>query len=334
MRTLTFLTSILTVALMSLQVFAAPAQISAQGVLRNPEGGLLEGELELTFRIYAAQQDEQALWQETQTVTVKGGLFNTLLPGNQAVAPFPAALLADGGVRWLAIEPQGEAELPRTAVVSVVYALQANAALTSNGLTCMGCIGLDHLAATVLQAGNVAYDNALSGLASQTIQDALDESVGMLDSHGTLADAHHSSISAGLHIVPASVTIQGTSTKLTNGQIDLGPEVDDSLSAGQVQTLTSGVESNADALHSHAGAGAGAVCYTAYGTNQCAADFVAVLSGTAVFPVGSYSYTGTGGPICAANISNNVTLNYTYWGMGGGNTGHNGSLPCATCCHY
>jgi len=334
MNVLRIVVATLVVALVAGTASAAPGQISAQGVLRNPEGGLMEGELNLTFRIYSSQEAEQPLWQESQTVTVKSGLFSTLLPGDPAVSPFPLDLLADGGPRWLAIAAEGEEELPRTAIVSVAYALQANVALTANGITCMGCVGLDHLAATVLQATNVGYDNGFSGLASQTIQDAVDEMVASQEAHGALADAHHSSTSAGLDISPSSVTIQGTSTKLTNGTLDLGPEANDSLSAAQVQTLTGGAESNADLLHSHAGAGGGAVCYTAFGTNQCAADFVSVVTGKAVYPVGAYNYPGVGGPICAANVSNNVTLNYNYWGMGGGNTGHNGVLSCAICCHY
>lgn len=61
---------------------------------------------------------------------------------------------------------------------------------------------------------------------------------------------------SGLAIEPSSVTIQGTSTALTAGSLDLGSDADDVLTAAMVKTLTGG--GNADALHTHAGQGGGA----------------------------------------------------------------------------
>ena len=73
--------------------------------------------------------------------------------------------------------------------------------------------------------------------------------------HGTDPDAHHSSTSDGLHITPASVALSGSGTQLVDGQIDLGSEGDDALTASMVQTLTGG--GDADTLHSHAASSSG-----------------------------------------------------------------------------
>jgi hypothetical protein len=98
--------------------------------------------------------------------------------------------------------------------------------------------------------------------------------------HASDVNAHHSSTSDNLALTPASVQVRGTSTRLTDGQIDLGPGADDHFTANMVTTLTGG--GDADALHQHAGAGGG-VCYNAVGTNNCAQGFDRVLSGEIVF---------------------------------------------------
>ncbi|MCP4872454.1 MAG: DUF1566 domain-containing protein [Proteobacteria bacterium] len=71
--------------------------------------------------------------------------------------------------------------------------------------------------------------------------------------HAGDPDAHHSETSDGLAVTPASVTIQGTSTALTDGELDLGPDADDALTGAMVTTLTGG--GLADSLHTHAGTG-------------------------------------------------------------------------------
>lgn len=84
--------------------------VSFQGRLAAPDTGkpLPDGQYEVMFRIYDAETDGNNLWQETQNVTVAGGLFTVHLG---AVTPFPSDLFA-GGDRWLAIEVVGDPEMP------------------------------------------------------------------------------------------------------------------------------------------------------------------------------------------------------------------------------
>jgi hypothetical protein len=78
------------------------------------------------------------------------------------------------------------------------------------------------------------------------------------DPHARDPDAHHSALSAGLDIVPNSVTLPAD-TALTAGSLRLGPQNDQVLTAGALASLTGGPGMSADHLHSHAGQGAQAV---------------------------------------------------------------------------
>ncbi len=136
---------------------AAPPQINAQGVLKNAEGDLMQGDLTLTFRIYAESEGGEPLWEEAQVVVAADGVFDTLLPADAVASPFPANLFSDGQTRWLAVQPLGQEELARHPLVSVPFALQADSAKTATNalladealvaqdVTCVGCITAAHL---------------------------------------------------------------------------------------------------------------------------------------------------------------------------------------------
>jgi hypothetical protein len=207
---------------------AAPNEIHTQGILRDANGDLMAGEVALTFGIYDSDVEGELLWQEAVTVTVMGGVFDVLLPSDPDNFPFPSDLFESDG-RWLSITPANQGELPRTALASVPYALQANLAgnlecsgcigsnevdfnyaassapggaatsaltaneaLVANSVACEGCVTLQAIDAAVLTASNVSYDNALTGLAAVTVQDALDEVVTNHDAHVSNMELHGS----------------------------------------------------------------------------------------------------------------------------------------------
>ena len=173
--------------------------------------------------------------------------------------------------------------------------------------------------------------------------------------HGADPDAHHSSTSDGIDITPASVTIQGTSTQLTDGSIDLGSSADDALSASMVQTLTGG--GSADALHSHAAvsSGGGGACYVAWGTTTCGTGYTLMYAGYGYTAVeNSYSTAGSGsyklvdgavgqtkcveaaatlsgsGPTSGGSASGRVA---PIWAAGSSlSNGYINTLECAMCC--
>ena len=100
-----------------------------------------------------------------------------------------------------------------------------------------------------------AMVEAVSGLALQSGATVDGSGVLTAASHGDDEHSHHSATSDGLHITPASVALSGSDTQLVDGEIDLGSEGDDALTASMVQTLTGG--GDADTLHTHAASSGG-----------------------------------------------------------------------------
>ncbi len=248
--------SVLTVTMMlvalSTTATAAPKEIHAQGVLRDAEGALMAGDQELVFAVYDSDVGGQALWQETVTVTVIGGVFDVLLPGDLETFPLPADLFHEDD-RWLSITLAGQDELPRTRLSSVPYALQAdlardlqcsgciasdevdfnyassdapggaattalvaNEALVAGNVSCQGCVTLQAIDAAVLSAANVSYDNALSGLAAVTVQDAIDEKAMVISEHVTDPSIHGA---AGAGDGGAKVRVVANDVDVISGQI-------------------------------------------------------------------------------------------------------------------
>jgi hypothetical protein len=224
------LTAFVAVALafMPMVAQAAPNEIHTQGILRDANGDLMAGEVALTFRIYDAQVDGEMLWEEAVTLNVMGGVFDVLLPSDLDNFPFPANLFEEDG-RWLSITPVDQEELPRTALSSVPYALQANLAgnlecsgcissdevdfnyassaapggaatsaltaneaLVANNVACAGCVTLEAIDAAVMSAANVSYQNEISGLDAVTVQDAIDENALIAAQHAGDMELHGS----------------------------------------------------------------------------------------------------------------------------------------------
>ena len=94
-----------------------PNVLNYQGVLTDADDNPLDGTYNLTFRIYSQETGGTSSWDQTQTVTVYGGLFNVVLP-------IPKEHFV-GSDRWLGVEvvgdPDGEMK-PRQRISSVPYA--------------------------------------------------------------------------------------------------------------------------------------------------------------------------------------------------------------------
>jgi hypothetical protein len=104
--------------------------MSYQGVLKDAAGvPVPDGNYQLTFRLYNVASGGAALWTETQTLAVAGGILNATLG---SVTPLSLAFDAQ---YWLGISVSGGAELtPRVQLTSAPYALRA-AVADADGLT-------------------------------------------------------------------------------------------------------------------------------------------------------------------------------------------------------
>jgi N-acetylneuraminic acid mutarotase len=111
-----------------------PTVIRFSGNLADANDKPLSGMVGVTFSLYADQQGGAALWVETQNVQAdKSGHYAVTL-GSTTTQGLPQAIFASGEARWLAVQPQGQAERPRVLLMSVPYALKAGDAETVGGL--------------------------------------------------------------------------------------------------------------------------------------------------------------------------------------------------------
>ena len=110
-----------------------PPVVKYSGLLTDASSKPLTGTVGVTFSLYKESQGGPALWVETQNVALdKAGHYTAMLRSTTSQG-LPADLFASGEARWLGVQAQGEAEQPRTLLMSVPYALKALDAETIGG---------------------------------------------------------------------------------------------------------------------------------------------------------------------------------------------------------
>jgi hypothetical protein len=110
-----------------------PPVVKLSGVLADATSKPLNGKVGVTFSLYKESQGGAALWVETQNVTAdKTGHYSAML-GSTTSQGIPSDVFVSGEARWLGVQAQGEAEQPRTLLMSVPYALKALDAETIGG---------------------------------------------------------------------------------------------------------------------------------------------------------------------------------------------------------
>ena len=123
-------TAALAIVLLSCQAIAQiPLTLSYQGILTDAAGKTIaDGTITLRFALYDVPTGGTALWQESQAVTVAGGLFSTLLgTATPLDLPFDKPY-------WVGVSVgQDEELLPRVALAASPYSLNARATTAEPG---------------------------------------------------------------------------------------------------------------------------------------------------------------------------------------------------------
>lgn len=99
-----------------------------QGILSDGEGIPIEGEMEMTFRIYQEPSGGTPLWEESQRITLTEGLYTAELGKSSSISPevFQRQTL------YLEIQASGDSPMtPRMGIYSVPFAQQASVATTA-----------------------------------------------------------------------------------------------------------------------------------------------------------------------------------------------------------
>ncbi len=113
------LLAVLAIGLFSAAQLAAQTTLSIQGVLQNFDGKAVDnGQYDATFKIYTTDAGGTALWSETQTIPVLGGVYSVLLGAvNPLTLPFDQTY-------FVGLTLPGGLELtPRTRLTASPYAL-------------------------------------------------------------------------------------------------------------------------------------------------------------------------------------------------------------------
>lgn len=119
---------IMFLSLLSTFSLAVPHEINFQGVLEDNTTGepVTAQNLQMTFSIYSDPVGGNPLWDETQTVTVEGGLYSVRLgSADPAADPIDPGIF-NGDTRYLGVKVETTDEMkPRIPIISVPYAFRA-----------------------------------------------------------------------------------------------------------------------------------------------------------------------------------------------------------------
>jgi len=111
-----------------------PLLVNFSGTASDLNGKPLTGVVGVTFYLYKDSEGGAPLWMETQNVRSSStGRYSVML-GSSSSTGLPADLFSSGEARWLGVQVQGQAEQPRTLLLSVPYALKALDAETIHGM--------------------------------------------------------------------------------------------------------------------------------------------------------------------------------------------------------
>jgi len=133
-----------------------PRLVGYSGVVRDAMGVPRTGVVTLTFNLYAEEDGSVPLVQETQSVTLDAEGRYTVFLGATFPEGLPLEVFATGAARWLGVQPDGDVESPRVALVSVPYALKAADAETVGGKPASAFVLADPAESTTRTSGTTA----------------------------------------------------------------------------------------------------------------------------------------------------------------------------------
>ena len=113
---------------------SVPHLMKFSGTVRDMQGTPRSGVAGITIALYKDEQGGAPLWLETQNVQLDNTGHYTVYLGATKSDGLPQELFVTGEARWLGVQAEGQAEQPRTLLLSVPYALKAGDAETVGGL--------------------------------------------------------------------------------------------------------------------------------------------------------------------------------------------------------
>jgi hypothetical protein len=287
-----------------------PPVVKFSGVLTDTNNKPVTGTVGVTFSLYQQSQGGAPLWVETQNVSAdKTGHYSVML-GSATSQGMPADVFASGEARWLGVQAQGQAEQPRTVLMSVPYALKAADAETIGGLPPSAFL-------KAAAPGSSSGNNSSQAVAGITGTGTANHITKWLSStklgNSNIFDGSSGNVGIGTTSPGATLDVNGSAVVRQNatvtGSLGAGPITATSSSSGGT-----GVFANAGSSTASNGVIAeGATGVAAYTT---VAGSIAVY-GDAGSSTGSNGVVGYG----ATGVAGNSTITGSYGTYGSGSTG-------------
>lgn len=165
---------VLLIGAMSPSAFARDILLPVQGLLTDAQRAPIDGQVEVTFKLYGGLTDTQTVWSETRMMQVDQGLFTTYMGQTN---PLGSELTLQHDTLYFTMTITGDTETDRVPLAHALMAARAEHAIEAQTLQGKS---LDQIEQRPTSAQTTTYDNVQSTLSATTTQAALDEIVARL----------------------------------------------------------------------------------------------------------------------------------------------------------
>jgi hypothetical protein len=288
-----------------------PPVIKYSGALTDVNNKPLTGIVGVTFSLYQEAQGGSALWVETQNVNPDKTGHYTVMLGSTTTQGLPSEVFASGEARWLEVRAQGQAEQPRTVLMSVPYALKAADAETIGGLPPSAFL---KAAAPGSASAAATANQAPAGITGSGTANHITKWVSATKlGNSNIFDGSAGSVGIATTAPTATLDVNGTARVRGNATVN------GSLGAGPITATSS--SSGGTGVYANAGSSTASNGVIAYGATGVA-GYTTVAGSIAVFGNGGNS-TGSNGVVGygATGVAGNSTITGSYGTYGSGSTG-------------
>lgn len=213
-----------------------PPVVKYSGVLNDADAKPMTGVVGVTFALYKDQEGGAPLWMEMQNVRPDKSGHYTVTLGSSNSKGLTSDVFANGEARWLGVQAQGEAEQPRTLLMSVPYALKAADAETIGGLPPSAFLKANGPGA---QSG-VNGVQAPAGLSGSGTANHVTKWVGTTTlGNSNIFDGPSGNVGIAINSPAARLDVNGTALIRSNATVE-GALNANSVSSGTVSASSSG----------------------------------------------------------------------------------------------
>ena len=292
-----------------------PPVVKFGGVLTDTNNKPVTGTVGVTFSLYQQSQGGAPLWVETQNVSAdKTGHYSVML-GSATSQGIPSDLFASGEARWLGVQAQGQAEQPRTVLMSVPYALKAADAETIGGLPPSAFLKAS-------TPGSTSASNSSQAVAGITGTGTANHITKWLSStklgNSNIFDGSSGNVGIGTTSPGATLDVNGTAMIRSNATVN------GSLGSGPISATSS--SSGGTGVLANAGSSSGSNGIIAEGATGVAA--YTTVAGSIALYGDAGSTTGSNGVVAygATGMAGYATVNGSIgvYGDGGSSSGSAG----------